>query len=48
MLSQYSLTATEVEISDGDKVEVGQSSSKREVLGYSNTITYDEDRHCID
>ena len=42
MLSQYSLMATEVKISDGDTVEVGQSSSKRQVLGYTNAVIYDE------
>lgn len=42
MLSQYSLMAPEVEIKAGDTVTVGQSSSKREVLSYSDPIVYKE------
>ncbi len=47
MLSQYSLMATKVEISDGDEITVGQSSSKREVLSYSDPIIYSESEHYI-
>ena len=45
MLSQYSLMAENVKISDGDTVQVGQSSSKRQVLGYSNSVKYDKSKH---
>ena len=48
MLSPYSIMATDVDIKDGDVVSVGQSSSKKEVLGYSNEITYDKSHHCED
>lgn len=48
MLSQYSLMATGVTLSDGDTVEVGQSSSKRQVLGYSNSVVYNKFLHCTD
>ena len=47
MLSQYSLMATKAELSDGDEVTVGQSSSKREVLSYSAPIIYKESEHYI-
>ncbi len=47
MLSQYSLMATKAELSDGDEVTVGQSSSKREVLSYSAPIIYNESEHYI-
>ena len=47
MLSQYSLMATKAELSDGDEVTVGQSSSKREVLSYSDPIIYNESEHYI-
>lgn len=47
MLSQYSLMATGVELSEGDEVTVGQSSSKREVLSYSDPVIYSESEHFI-
>ncbi|MBQ3022702.1 MAG: LTA synthase family protein [Clostridia bacterium] len=47
MLSQYSLMATEVRIKEGDKITVGQSSSKREVLSYSDPIIYSESEHLV-
>ncbi len=43
MLSQYSLMASDVSIFDGDAVVVGQSSGKKDVLGYSNPIMYDRE-----
>ncbi len=45
MLSQYSLMAVDVTISDGDSVSVGQASGKSEVLGYSNVVIYDKEQH---
>lgn len=47
MLSQYSLMATGVTLSDGDEITVGQSSSKREVLSYSDPVIYNESEHFI-
>lgn len=47
MLSQYSLMATGVELNEGDSVTVGQSSSKREVLSYSDPVIYSENEHFI-
>ena len=47
MLSRYSLMATGVELSDGDEITVGQSSSKREVLSYSSPVIYSEEEHLI-
>lgn len=47
MLSQYSLMATKAQLSDGDEITVGQSSSKREVLSYSDPIIYNESEHYI-
>ena len=48
MLSQYSLMATGITINDGDEVTVGQSSSKREVLGYSEPVIYNSQEHLIE
>lgn len=48
MLSQYSLMATGITINDGDEVTVGQSSSKREVLGYSEPVIYSSQEHLIE
>ena len=48
MLSQYSLMASDIAINEGDSVSVGQASSKREVLSYSNSITYSLSEHFID
>ena len=47
MLSQYSLMTTGVELADGDEIKVGQSSSKREVLSYSEPIIYNSSEHFI-
>ena len=47
MLSQYSLMATGVTLSDGDEITVGQSSSKREVLSYSDPVIYSASEHFI-
>jgi len=47
MLSQYSLMATDVTLSEGDEITVGQSSSKREVLSYSDPVIYIESEHLI-
>lgn len=47
MLSQYSLMATGVELADGDEITVGQSSSKREVLSYSDPVIYNSGEHLI-
>ncbi len=47
MLSQYSLMSTNKKIKEGDKITVGQSSSKREVLSYSDPIVYSESEHLI-
>ena len=47
MLSRYSLMASGVTLNDGDVVTVGQSSSKREVLSYSESITYSKEEHFI-
>lgn len=47
MLSQYSLMATGVELTDGDSITVGQSSSKREVLSYSDPVIYSANEHFI-
>ena len=47
MLSQYSLMVSGVSLADGDEITVGQSSSKREVLSYSNPIIYSEEEHLI-
>ncbi len=47
MLSQYSLMATGVTLSEGDSITVGQSSSKREVLSYSDPVIYSENEHFI-
>ena len=48
MLSQYSLMASDITINEGDSVSVGQASSKREVLSYSNPITYSLSQHFIE
>ena len=47
MLSQYSLMAKDITLSPGDEITVGQSSSKKEVLSYSNPIIYEEELHLI-
>lgn len=47
MLSQYSLMVSGVTLSEGDEITVGQSSSKREVLSYSNPIIYNEEEHFV-
>ncbi len=47
MLSQYSLMASGGNLKDGDEITVGQSSSKREVLSYSDPIIYNEAEHLI-
>ena len=47
MLSRYSLMASGVTLNDGDLITVGQSSSKREVLSYSDSITYNQKTHFI-
>lgn len=47
MLSRYSLMVTDTEIADGSRVSVGQASSKREVLSYSNEIIYNSSEHLI-
>ncbi len=47
MLSQFSLMSSDVELKNGDVVTVGQASSKREVLSYSNPITFDASIHYI-
>ncbi len=47
MLSQYSLMVTKADLKDGDEITVGQSSSKREVLSYSEPIIYSEAEHLI-
>ncbi len=48
MLSQYSLMVADTRIREGDEVTVGQSSSKREVLSYSDPIIYNKDVHLIE
>ncbi len=48
MLSQYSLMATGVTLKEGDEITVGQSSSKREVLGYSDPVAYDPSVHYME
>lgn len=45
MLSRYNLMANNVEIKDGDIVNVGQTSNKREVLSYSDPIICSEEEH---
>lgn len=47
MLSEYSLMASGVELTEGDVIKVGQSSSKREVLSYSAPVIYSESKHFI-
>lgn len=47
MLSRYSLMATGVTLTEGDEITVGQTSSKREVLSYSEPIVYSESQHKI-
>lgn len=47
MLSQYSLMVNKATLKDGDEITVGQSSSKREVLSYSDPIIYNEKEHLI-
>ncbi|MBR5218594.1 MAG: sulfatase-like hydrolase/transferase [Clostridia bacterium] len=47
MLSQYSLMAKDVTLNPGDEITVGQSSSKKEVLSYSDPIIYEEELHMI-
>ncbi len=42
MLSPSCLTLNKVKLKKGDKISVGQSSSKREVLSYTDEITYGE------
>lgn len=42
MLSSSCLTLSNVELDEGDEITVGQASSKREVLSYSNEIIYGE------
>lgn len=48
LLSQYSLMASDTEVNDGDEITVGQASSKREVLGYSESVIYDSSQHYIE
>ena len=48
MLSRYSLMVSGVSISEGSKVSVGQASSKREVLSYSNEVIYDPQQHYVE
>jgi len=45
MLSQYSLMVPNAKLKDGAEITVGQTDSKRNVLGYSNMVTYDESKH---
>ena len=40
--------ASDTEINDGDEITVGQASSKREVLGYSESVIYDSSQHYIE
>ena len=47
MLSQYSLMAKDVTLKAGDEITVGQSSSKKEVLSYSDPIIYEEELHTV-
>ena len=47
MLSQYSLMAKDVSIKPGDKVVVGQASSKKAVLSSSEAIIYNEELHKV-
>ncbi len=47
MLSRFSLMTSDIEIKDGDVITVGQASSKREVLSYSNEIIFDAAVHSI-
>lgn len=47
VLSQHSLMVSMAKIQDGDTVTVGQSSSKREVLSYSDPIVYDTEQHYL-
>lgn len=48
MLSRFSLMTSGVTVKDGDVITVGQASSKREVLSYSNPITFDSSIHFIE
>lgn len=45
VLSQHSLMVSNVEIKDGDSITVGQSSSKKEVLSYSDPIIFNKELH---
>jgi hypothetical protein len=47
MLSEYSLMAKDAKLKEGDQIMVGQASSKREVLGYSEPIYYSEEEHLV-
>ncbi len=47
VLSQHSLMVSMAEISEGDSVTVGQSSSKREVLSYSDPVIYSKEEHYL-
>ena len=47
MVSETELTTRRVNLNDGDEIKVGQASSKREVLGYSNSIRYSGALHIV-
>ena len=47
MVSETELTVRRVNLNEGDEIKVGQASSKREVLSYSNPIKYSADEHIV-
>lgn len=47
MVSENELTVKRASLNDGDEIKVGQASSKREILGYSNPVRYSEAQHKV-
>ena len=47
MVSENEITVKRVSLTEGDEIKVGQASSKREVLGYSEPVRYSESLHIV-
>lgn len=47
MVNENEITVKRVNLAEGDEIKVGQASSKREVLGYSEPVRYSESLHIV-
>ncbi len=47
MVSENELTVKRVNLTEGDEIKIGQASSKREILGYSEPVRYSESLHIV-